>query len=30
MDPRRIALNRRHSQEMGALFAAFLDDRIDE
>ena len=26
MDPRRIALNRRHSREMGALFAAFLDD----
>ncbi|GIH14273.1 hypothetical protein [Rugosimonospora africana] len=29
MDPRRIALNRRHSQEMGVLFAAFLDDHPD-
>jgi len=25
MDPRRIELNRRHSREMGALFARFLD-----
>jgi hypothetical protein len=29
MDPRRIALNRRHSQEMGALFARFLDAHPD-
>jgi hypothetical protein len=26
MDPRRIELNRKHSREMGALFARFLDD----
>lgn len=29
MDPRRIALNRRHSQEMGSLFARFLDAHPD-
>lgn len=29
MDPRRIALNRRHSREMGALFAAFLNAHPD-
>ncbi|MFD0903313.1 hypothetical protein [Actinomadura sediminis] len=29
MDPRRIALNRRHSREMGALFTRFLDARPD-
>jgi hypothetical protein len=29
MDPRRIALNRRHSQEMGLLFARFLDAHPD-
>jgi hypothetical protein len=29
MDPRRIALNRRHSREMGVLFAAFLDAHPD-
>jgi hypothetical protein len=29
MDPRRIALNRRHSREMGLLFAAFLDAHPD-
>jgi hypothetical protein len=29
MDPRRIALNRRHSQEMGVLFAQFLDAHPD-
>ncbi|QKG18693.1 hypothetical protein ACTIVE_0327 [Actinomadura verrucosospora] len=29
MDSRRIALNRRHSQEMGALFARFLDAHPD-
>ena len=25
MDPRRIALNRRHSREMSLLFAQFLE-----
>jgi hypothetical protein len=29
VDPRRIELNRRHSQEMGVLFARFLDDHPD-
>jgi hypothetical protein len=29
MDPRRIELNRRHSREMGLLFAAFLDAHPD-
>jgi hypothetical protein len=29
MDPRRIELNRRHSQELGVLFARFLDDHPD-
>lgn len=29
MDPRRIKLNRRHSQEMGRLFAEFLDAHPD-
>ena len=29
MDPRRVALNRRHSREMGLLFAAFLDVHPD-
>jgi hypothetical protein len=29
MDPRRIALNRRHSREMGLLFSAFLDTHPD-
>ncbi|QFG22292.1 hypothetical protein [Actinomadura sp. WMMB 499] len=29
MDPRRIALNRRHSIEMGALFAKFTDIHPD-
>ena len=29
MDPRRIALNRRHSLEMGALFTRFLDAHPD-
>ncbi|GGV29086.1 hypothetical protein GCM10010182_60130 [Actinomadura cremea] len=29
MDPRRIKLNRRHSLEMGSLFARFLDARPD-
>lgn len=29
MDPRRIALNRRHSREMGSLFATFLDAHPD-
>ncbi len=29
MDPRRIQLNRRHSFEMGQLFATFLDDHPD-
>jgi hypothetical protein len=29
MDPRRIELNRRHSREMGLLFAAFLDVHPD-
>ncbi|MEU8796465.1 hypothetical protein [Spirillospora sp. NPDC048819] len=29
MDPRRIALNRRHSLEMGSLFAKFLDAHPD-
>jgi hypothetical protein len=29
MDPRRIELNRRHSQEMGALFNRFLDAHPD-
>jgi hypothetical protein len=29
LDPRRIELNRRHSMEMGALFAAFLDAHPD-
>ncbi|WP_375024790.1 hypothetical protein [Actinomadura sp. GTD37] len=29
MDPRRIELNRRHSREMGALFAKFLDAHPD-
>jgi hypothetical protein len=29
MDPRRIELNRRHSREMGLLFARFLDAHPD-
>jgi hypothetical protein len=29
MDPRRIALNRRHSREAGLLFAQFLDAHPD-
>lgn len=29
MDPRRIELNRRHSREMGLLFAQFLDAHPD-
>ena len=29
MDPRRIALNRWHSREMGLLFAAFLEVHPD-
>ena len=29
MDPRRIELNRRHSQEMGLLFSQFLDTHPD-
>ena len=29
MDPRRIELNRRHSQEMGLLFSQFLDAHPD-
>lgn len=29
MDPRRIELNRRHSQEMGLLFAEFLETHPD-
>jgi hypothetical protein len=29
MDPRRIELNRKHSREMGALFAKFLDAHPD-
>ncbi|MFE7746516.1 hypothetical protein [Nocardia sp. NPDC057455] len=29
MDPRRIELNRRHSREMGSLFARFLDAHPD-
>ncbi|MFI0366935.1 hypothetical protein ACH35V_03595 [Actinomadura sp. 1N219] len=29
MDPRRIRLNRRHSMEMGQLFAEFLNTRPD-
>jgi hypothetical protein len=29
MDPRRIELNRRHSREMGELFAHFLDAHPD-
>lgn len=29
MDPRRIELNRRHSREMGALFARFLETSPD-
>jgi hypothetical protein len=29
MDPRRIELNRRHSQEMGLLFNRFLDEHPD-
>ncbi len=29
MDPRRLELNRRHSREMGALFARFLDAHPD-
>jgi hypothetical protein len=29
MDPRRIEINRKHSREMGALFARFLDDHPD-
>ncbi|XVQ15672.1 hypothetical protein ACQP1W_25050 [Spirillospora sp. CA-255316] len=29
MDPRRIALNRRHSREIGSLFARFLDAHPD-
>jgi hypothetical protein len=29
MDPRRIELNRRHSQEMGLLFGRFLDVHPD-
>jgi hypothetical protein len=29
MDPRRIELNRRHSREMGLLFAQFLEAHPD-
>jgi hypothetical protein len=29
MDPRRIQLNRMHSQEMGLLFSRFLDAHPD-
>lgn len=29
MDPRRIQLNKRHSREMGLLFAKFLDAHPD-
>jgi len=29
MDPRRIALNRRHSREMGELFTRFLNAHPD-
>lgn len=29
MDPRRLELNRRHSQEMGSLFTRFLDAHPD-
>jgi hypothetical protein len=29
LDPRRIELNRRHSREMGLLFARFLDTHPD-
>jgi hypothetical protein len=29
MDPRRIALNRRHSREMGLLFMAFFEVHPD-
>jgi hypothetical protein len=29
MDPRRLELNRRHSREMGLLFARFLDAHPD-
>ncbi|TMR07352.1 hypothetical protein ETD83_00985 [Actinomadura soli] len=29
MDPRRVQLNRRHSMEMGRLFAEFLDAHPD-
>lgn len=29
MDPRRIALNRKHSQEMGLLFSSFLEQHPD-
>ncbi|WP_155948480.1 hypothetical protein [Mycobacterium sp. URHB0044] len=29
MDPRRLELNRRHSREMGLLFAQFLDAHPD-
>jgi hypothetical protein len=29
MDPRRIELNRRHSREMGSLFAQFLEAHPD-
>jgi hypothetical protein len=29
MDPRRIELNRKHSREMGALFARFMDAHPD-
>lgn len=29
VDPRRIALNRRHSLEMGSLFARFLEANPD-
>lgn len=29
MDPRRRALSRRHSQEMGALFRQFVDKHPD-
>ena len=29
MDPRRIELDRMHSQQLGVLFARFLDDHPD-
>jgi hypothetical protein len=29
MDPRRLELNRKHSREMGSLFARFLDAHPD-